>query len=276
MSLILTRPWTRQPQQSVGINWASPLSQGLVSAFSPSLGVREIGPSQLARTYGANTVVELRNVGHAMLFDGAATGLGYSGNSVAMVPTSKPFTVYLYAYWDRSTIGWIFGDYDSGGSNASVAVQTTSTSTLLVVTASTSATLDSAFFFPSSGWYTWVFSQSFNGVFSAWCNGRNFGNTATTAARASSGSGTFRIGGAGSYTGGALTSAEVALAFITSAPCTDTLATEFAKNPWQIFAPGRLIIPITATTSAVPSITAVYADSVLTDRATPRVTLDYA
>ena len=50
-----------------------------------------------------------------------------------------------------------------------------------------------------------------------------------------------------------------------------------ALNVWRKFQSRQIAIPVSAAGGgAVPSITAVYADSVGTDRATPRVTLDYA
>lgn len=53
-------------------------------------------------------------------------------------------------------------------------------------------------------------------------------------------------------------------------------AQKLSANPWQIFAPLERRIWVPSASSAVPSITAVYADSVTASSVVPRVTLDYA
>lgn len=49
-----------------------------------------------------------------------------------------------------------------------------------------------------------------------------------------------------------------------------------SANPWQLFAPTKRRIWVPSASSAVPSITAVYADSVTASSVVPRVTLDFA
>lgn len=51
---------------------------------------------------------------------------------------------------------------------------------------------------------------------------------------------------------------------------------QLATNPWQLFAPIERRIWVPSASSAVPSITAVYADSVTASSVVPRVTLDFA
>lgn len=54
------------------------------------------------------------------------------------------------------------------------------------------------------------------------------------------------------------------------------LRQRFAQNPWELFAPIERRIWAPSAGGAVPSITAVYADSVTASSVVPRVTLDFA
>src|SRR5574337_76509 len=86
--------------------------------------------------------------------------------------------------------------------------------------------------------------------------------------------GTVSIGG--DPNGSRALKGEVYLAGVLPEGWSDDQLLAFSRNPWQIFAPAVRRAPMVASApAAVPDITAVYAESILSDRVSYRATLNY-
>ena len=269
MPLIVTRsPRTRQPQGAVGAGGAA----GLVALLSPMTGearsrTAAIAPGGYNRPSVVATEADL-----AWHFDSAAYTL-LQAPSVPYVP--PPLTVLLIARKSSAAtealvsfggagagFGWKVGSYGSA--------------------ASLNMTFGGIADYPitASGWtvgevacYAVAVTET---TAKAWRNGVYLGSASVGTPVAPTDR--LTLGGAN---GGAadLSSSDiinVALFRRAMGDAEAAAASATRARQWELFAPIERRIWVPSASSAVPSITAVYADSVTASSVVPRVTLDFA
>lgn len=274
-------PWTQQPQEAVGVDWRNPITDGLVFAWSAAEPMRDAaggvrilgGPGEpgITTTVGAD--------GLQTTFTGAQGADSFvTADPWRGLVGARQSTVDLLLY--VSTGGANFRPLAQyGGSDASLSHQVRGSWGDMEWTAAKSSAYSCRFYaanmFATAGWYRLTMAWYGRNAHAIVANG-SLRNTAVIEWE--------------DIAGG-----DVGEPLRLASNVTDKLAGRMVyariwrrglhldemmalqANPWQIFAPieRRIWVPGEAP-GGVPSITAVYADSVTTSSVVPRVTLDFA
>lgn len=260
-------PWDSQPQEVVGVDWNNPLAGGLLIAILPQLPVN-LADGVVLSAYGTRVV------------SGGARGMmNTSGGMLLPAPANAS---------DPSA------KYDlSSGTALVVAVQSTETNTGVVFNRGKGSS--------AALWAIGLHGGSFDGAFGNWGNSGGLGAfsggpvpTVPRVATITADGATARVYldgvelQSGAYTPGtpdydtanlrrvifgldrlgANTNTNTFLALLWNRPLSVTEVKEVSANPWQIFAPRSIWIPVSAGGGPTPVTAATETDTALTLSAT--------
>jgi hypothetical protein len=267
--LILERPWTRQPQGSVGIDWSNPLARDLKNVFCESFGTYDIasgkfwsitGSPPASVTYNSRSRDFSQSLGNS--YSQLTTTPPAVGWTLACVitPVSYPGLASFFGFaqdvasatYDRqlqygSNSTYIAQIYDGnsktaplspvdiavGAPNLIVLTCTSSTLTIHIKgTGKNSASVD------NSGYTGYTTPTLVIGK----CNNKS--ETSTT---------------------------RIPLLCRVDRPWSDQEVSTWFANPWQLFAPLRIPIPTPAAAASAPTITALSARLITATSAQPRI-----
>lgn len=273
MPLIVTRiPRTRQPQGEVDLDPRWGLRPALV--FAPSIGAGWVYGSSLSSSAGQQG----RSV---VLPGGTQTSANVATKSggvttaqakctfvcVARLTSSSPYSALAALKYSASSQGLYLGDSYGAGDEVGIVkggvvalspVQLSYGATYVIVASHRQDTGE---------YYVLARDVATNQVLR---------NSQTDTQASTAGNGTYCVGSSRSDGVTASLAGDIYLSFGSFDWLRESSGRQLLANPWQLFAPAERRIWVPSASSAVPSITAVYADSVTASSVVPRVTLDFA
>ena len=264
--LILERPWTRQPQSQVGVDWSNPITRGLVFA---GIGTDDSNLVYKTRqTSGLNQIVGSQ--GRAL------AGSQKHANDTRINVTSE---VTLFAL--TQNVGGLGDNYPNLISKITYASESSNSGYQLQLRAATGELRKLMFgVFNNNSYTTYALLSATtfvtaNQVFSACgvssAGGRSLyinGILESTKAATTMGTPTdgVQIGGTGSG------ETRNYVSFIWNRALTAAEVATVNANPWQLFAPRRIYIPTAAAAATAPTITALSAINITATSAQPQIT----
>ena len=274
--LILRRPWTSQPQHYVSLDRSNSLLNGALHWWhlTPVFGYRDLIGQSHASLVSASAGTNKDGV--SLKFPG---GIAYAdvGNPADIQFVGADWTIGWQGYLsDPSTRQMLLAKDSDTGSDREFHFQLSSGTLAFVNGVTTVVTATGAI--AEAGFYQILYRRSGN-THTIWVNGKSAGS-GTNASNYLPKTINLRLGARQYATvEDSLSSGSfIEQVWIVGRAWSDQeIALHYGNNRWRVFSYSQITIPVSADAApSVPSITAVYADSVGTDRATPRVTLDYA
>ena len=252
--LILRKPWTRQPQVAVGVNWSNPLTRGLVSAAWRDRNI--VNGATLADS-GSKTY-EPALSGIAEVYDGAVTG---RSETVSGIDTSNGLSIHVIVYPTNIAQTNTFAGFGSTSATHYAALDLSGTETNDPIRVlQTGGTFGCTYYAspPTNQWnaYTAVFNSGTNNVL--YRDGVLLTPSSTvgsasanfpTISRIDHGQISLNTGPANRLIG------KLLLRLHWNRRLTAGEARMLADNPWQLFAPQQIIIP-TPAAAVVPTLSA--------------------
>jgi len=271
--LILERPWTRQPQGAVNVDWGNPITQGLVFAFdgqeSDAVHRRVVDVTNTAgRGVGAK--------GKHRVFDGSNQVSFKSRNP----PTGYATMVCLAYCTNNTATNTLVAIPKIGVTNeyTMLDISGTETSDPVRVLTQKAGTYGVAYLTQPSGEYLnrWVL---FGGASVSGSDNRIYIDGVRKTPTSTSGSSGLDVGQVDRFDVGVINllaptnplHGNVALAAIWDRLLTDAEHASLYVNPWQLFAPQQIIIPTPAAAASAPTITALSARLITATSAQPRI-----
>lgn len=285
MTVTLWRRWTRQPQRSVGVNRGNQLTRGLIQLSLTTAGTNVV-PRNLVGG-GANYITDFpgtasfsRGVGVGAV--GAVTGTftadnGGTGSGKGYRPAASALNAIWGATGEATVLAVLRANAADASGNAgpfalpsyaSNAQHYPYTDGNIYIGPLGNARYVNGVAPPSSVYVPHtIIATHKSGASAAYFNGVLIGTGTHAESPFCHVDGTPAIGGNGA----------VFLIAIWDRVLTATEAKLVGADPWQLFAPSRLILPMSAGAApSVPSITAVSAENITATSADYRVTLDFA
>ena len=276
--LILKRPWTRQPQVAVGVDWSNPITQGLVFAFdgqeSDAVHRRVVDITNTAgRGVGAK--------GKHRTFDGS--------NQLSFNPRNPPTgyaTMVCLAYCTNNTAtNTLVAMPKIGVTNeyTMLDISGTETNDPVRVLTQKAGTFGIAYLTQPSGEYLnrWVL---FGGASVSGSDNRIYIDGVRKTPTSTFGSSGLDVGQVDRFDVGVINLltptnplyGNVALAAIWDRLLTDAEHAALFVNPWQLFAPQQIIIPTPAAAGYThPTLSLATAIDVTATSFRPRVTYTF-
>ena len=271
--LILKRPWTRQPQWPVGIDWSNPLARGLVFAFhgqeSDAVHNRVVDVTNTAgRGVGANGKHRVFNGTNQVSFNSRMAPTGYA-------------TMVCLAYCTNSTAtNTLVAMPKTGVTNEYISIDISGTETndpFRVITQK-AGVFGIAYLTQPSGEFLnrWVLFGG--GSVSGTDNQIHINGVRRTPSSTAGSSGVatgqidrFDVGVMNLLSPTNLFNGNIAFSAIWNRLLTDAEHAALYANPWQLFAPQQIYIPTPAAAATAPSITALSARLITATSAQPRI-----
>lgn len=261
MTLLLKRQWTRQPQGPTGVDWGNPLARGLVRLIDFSgPAPRDLVTGQYLTQVGSNVSSVVTRRGKATANTAESTfwtlptngetlgnlSMGwigaFSGGSVPIIVRDN--TSVGGNYFFRNNGGAWQHRYGGTDSSTASTINTSQVYVALFIGDSTTAStyVDGALIVQSA-----IGSEAFVSPWYIHQNGSN-------------------------GTGPLATSV---LMPIWRRPLSAAEGASWMQNPWQLFAPQQIIIPLEVAASGTPVLSAATVTSITSTAATPRVTVTF-
>ena len=269
--LILERPWTRQPQVVVGIDWSKSVTKGLVHCYLNNREVvKAVNPvNGSAITRGPSWITCSGTQNLALGANIGALDQSIAANSAwTKICLVKPSSLAV-----RNTPIGVYG----GGVSIGIGMGYTTSSKVFVYPGNATGYTTEYFdgYWVAGEWIT--AGASFDNAAATktkiYKNGVSVGAVTTNSPGAVYGSfTTISIGyGYGSNTLSGWIG-DVQFIGIWNRMLSDVEHATVAQNPWQLFAPRRIYIPTAAAAAGAPTITALSARSITATSAQPRIT----
>ena len=274
-------PWTQQPQEAVGIDWANPITRGLCFVAVYSDGSLTNLAAGDRGAYGASAVSGVGAAGRTLY----ATAQPYAASWPGALVTSDGAGTGDYTLLSFSAPA-AEGDISSLISQASGSTQLYLLSNTNTSYGASAGTLtlgeydgnNPMFEAPGvvdGGWHVFVGVRSGTTRYID-CDGVQVGTGTGVAARVYASGAYVYSSGIYGYTNWTRPHPHVMQAAWNRA-LTPAERGDIGRNPWQVFAPQRILVPTSgAGGGAVPDITFVGAENITATSANYRVTLNYA
>ena len=123
-NLLVPRPWTSQPQFATGINWANPITQGLVDAIDFSYAIpRSLILGTPAASFGTKPSLSVSNSARSMDTTAAFGGWYFTRSDGAYANAQCTHVAVANYVLQSGAYAGLFVVCDSAGSNNSFGVQ---------------------------------------------------------------------------------------------------------------------------------------------------------
>lgn len=270
--LILKRPWTRQPQTVVGVDWSNPITSGLVGAWLPKGSTLYDAAGKIGELTASNTATVVTSMGVTTQLPGTS----YLTKTPQAWATTLPLTMSIWIQSDidlLSTASRRVFDLSTGSTADDViGIQQNYQSGNQLRAQHFDGTTDSAARFVTS---TATVLRHVVAVFESVSSRKLYLNGAlvasdTTAVNAPSGVNRVTIGYAawspGEYFIGNIIAPKIWARALSEAEVRNDY-----YFPWGVFAPRRIYIPTAAAAASAPTITALSAIGITATSAQPRI-----
>lgn len=263
MALIqLRKPWTRQPQVDAGVYWSHPITNRLVAASIAGGAVNDITvyTSVNGFTPGVSQPGRVANVALSL-----TQNFVYSGPNAVV---NAPFTVVTLAKFETVSAQALFTAYESASRYHELYCSGATGS--LVVLSSGSTTSGSASsptgVVVAGEWAVFGARVDSAGSRSVWKNGAQLATNTTDVGSVAAASNRWGVwNGSTERFNGAF-----AVRLVWNRALSDAEMAQIGRNPWLVFAPRSILIPVAAAGGA-PTITALSARLITTTSAQPRI-----
>ena len=237
------RSWTSQPQETVELDCSNVIAASARSLILPSLGPTDLVLPSRAITKNANCNTSPSDDGIAYSSSDANSGLIFSGGWSAVVPTSSPITFFARVYVAAVGVRRVLlADWSAAGADESIAVETTAANQWRQYSQGDVRISGGAV---SVGWHTIVVSQAASQSSEMWVDGVSIGSSSLALTRG--GGSTAAWLDSGAYTGDiGWSTNKASLMAVCEMYADGDIVKSFHDNPWQLFAPQSIWVPVSA------------------------------
>lgn len=264
--------WVRQPQFASVVDWSNPLTAGLVSLINPATGLELVSRSRV--TENDSIVKSASKLGRTVAASANGGAAAIAGNATGV--TTGPLTDFVFVdsavIVGGSSFLYACGTYDGGSNGCGItiehgtisnrwgAVDIGSNLTNSLASSGEQCPLDGGFLVHTRDGTTHRLYR--NGVLKASVAGTS-GNASSSAKFVACN----LVATGGTFS----TIAPIALAGRFNRKLSDSEVSQLSANPWQLFAPRRIWVPVSAASGA-PTLAAIAASNLTASGARLTVT----